>query len=131
MFKKIFNIFKKSEVSPGEFVRCIDDRNWNGTTGLILLYGKKYKVLNVIKCPGCGSFAYDIGGRFTDSELFTGCRFHTPRIELPGMGIHWAGSFRFEKCKVSKEELEKEIEEAVSEEKYEKAAVLKHLIEQL
>lgn len=127
MKKFLENIFK-DKIKIGDTVKCIDDRNWGDAlhkNNFNLIFGKKYKVLNILKCPECGDICFDIGGRFIDNSLFTQCNSNH---QIPGKGIHWAGNFRFEKAILSKEEIEEEIKECVKEELYEKAHELTKLI---
>ncbi len=52
--------------------------------------------------------------------------FSLPLNQISGVGIHWAKETRFTKDKeLNKELINEEIEEAVSEENYEKAALLR------
>ena len=122
-FKNLFSYIAKK----GEYVRCVDDRQWNYANQTVFLqYGKIYKVLETIKCKDCGLISYDIGCRFTKEEItFTDC---TEKHKLPGTNIRWAFSKRFVRAKfgdVNIEELKKEIQVCIQEEKYERAAELK------
>ena len=99
---------KKHKVKKGDVVVCIDDRDWNiGNTTIILVYNKKYKLVDVLS--SCHGYVYDIGGRIIDTSksLYTSC---SCRANIPGANIHWAGSFRF---RIATEE---EVEEFETEE---------------
>lgn len=115
---------KNKSLKPGEWGRCVDDRDWNSPdTDIKLVYGKNYKILNAIKCPCCNKPSYDIGAKFLNKTSFTVCKFKHGVI--PGQGIHWAHGFRFEKAdEMSKDEIEEELQKAIEEEKYEKAQEL-------
>jgi len=113
---------KKEYAKVGDIIKCIDDRDWNKSQQTIsLICGNKYKVLNVVICPSCGCVTYDIGCRFINSKLYTNCNEGKDGHDLPGMGIHLAGDFRFEKTQETVEEIQEKIEEFVKEEKYEQA----------
>lgn len=94
-YKKFFKSFKKKPkyALAGDTVECIDDRDWNGSPqNMHILYGKYYKILQVLKCPDCGEVSYDIGVRFDEKSSYTTCGTH----RMPGQGIHWAKYQRFE-----------------------------------
>jgi hypothetical protein len=126
---------KKQVFKIGDTVKCIDDRYWNGSNDKIeLQYGKTYKVLDIVVCSCCGEQCLDVGGRFILPTTFTVC--HHSKKEIQGRGIHWAGEYRFTKIteqqeEYSKEEIEKAMENAAKEEKYELAQELKYKLEKL
>lgn len=123
---------KKQQIKVGDIIKCIDDREWNDPNqNMTLIYGNKYKVLAVIKCSVCGAIAYDIGCRFNNNRFYTKCTKSKEIHDLPCMGTHLAGAFRFEKSVETKEELEAKIEAAVKEEKYEIAQEYKNKLEKL
>lgn len=124
--------FKRKEKSfkVGDIVKCINDRNWNNVDqSLNLMLGNKYKILMVIKCESCGGFSYDIGCRFYNKRIHSSCNNRNQLCgnQLPGMGIHLAGHFRFEKTteEFLEHEIEEKLEEAVKREDYETAALLR------
>ena len=118
--------FNKKKNKPeyfkaGDIVKCIDDRDWNGCShSMDINYGKKYKILMVVKCPMCGCISYDIGSRFENKKSHTTCS--PSDHNLPAQGIHLAGHFRFEKSVANQEDLKFELEELLKAEKYEEAA---------
>lgn len=131
----LFNFLKKKKIAKkGDFIKCIDDRNWNTSTdSMKLVYNKQYKVLNVVKCPDCGAIAYDIGCRTSNPNQYTQC---TSSHVLPMEGVHLAGAFRFVLAtdaddQMTKEEFDKEIQEAIEWENYELAQILKTKKEKL
>lgn len=133
--KHIVNYFKKTEFKIGDTVRCIDDRGWNGdATDIKLIYNKKYRIQGMIKCPCCQELCFDINGRFFDLSKYTNCS--VGNTDIPGQGIHWAAARRFDKAignaaeetAINKEEKKKELEKALAEEDYKKAAQLRDLI---
>ena len=125
--------FKKKEkhFKVGDLIKCIDDRGWNNGSGqsLNLVYGKTYKVLMVVKCPTCGTISYDIGSKFINSNCHTTCSGPPSKHELPAVGIHLAGHFRFAKSGEeqleNREEIEAELEKCLQYEDYEKAVKLR------
>ena len=129
----LFNFLKRKDnvAKVGDFIKCIDDRNWNSNQqSMKIQYGKTYKVLAVVKCPSCNTFSYDIGCRFDNPTTHTKCSIGMGKgeHELPFAGTHLAGIFRFEKTvadeaseKASKKEIEEKIKEAVESENYELA----------
>jgi excinuclease UvrABC helicase subunit UvrB len=114
----------------GDTIRCIDDRGWNSPRNSInLKHGKTYKVLQVIKSDCCKRYAVDIGCVLSDNDFTTCVACNT---KMSGVGIHWACEKRFVKDDVLvKEELNEELEEAVNEENYEKAALIRDKIKLL
>lgn len=130
----VFNLFKKrNQVKAGDFVRCIDDRDWNNSAqSLKLVYGKNYKVLMVVRCPDCGAVSYDIGCKFDDNRISTMCKRNH---KMPLQGTRLAGDFRFERLiddeAFTEEDIKKEIEEAVAMENFELAQIYKNRLEQL
>lgn len=129
--------FKKKEIyfKAGDIIKCIDDRNWNDCKQTMsLIFGKTYKVLQVIKCPTCGCVTYDVGCRFNDTNNFTKCSKSEGGHEIPGIGIHVAGHFRFEKStetesEQSAEQIQEEINECILQEDFEKSGKLKKKLE--
>jgi protein-arginine kinase activator protein McsA len=119
--KKIFGFGPKFKV--GDIVRCIDDRGWNSSKNTIpLIYGKTYKILDITYSKCCNIYSIDFGCRLNDNT-HTVCKCSKNMV---GMGIHWAYQYRFVKDNVlAKEELNEELEEALSEEDYERAAVIR------
>lgn len=129
--------FKKKEYfKVGDNIKCIDDRDWNSCEQTMnLKLGHTYKVLLVVKCPVCSCICYDIGCKFHNSTTYTECMIgKLNNHELPGMGIHLAGHFTFEKSveaeteqktEQSAEKLQEQINEYVLEEEFEKAGELK------
>ncbi len=109
-FKKKTKYFK-----IGDTIKCIDDRGWNVSLHSInLIFGNTYKILLVVKCPVCSCVCYDIGSRFHNPTYYTDCRLGIKGHELPGMGIHLAGHFRFEKT-IEAEQTAKQIQERINE----------------
>lgn len=119
--KKMFGFGPKFKV--GDIVKCIDDRDWNSPENSIpLVYGKTYKVLDVIYNKCCGLYAIDIGCKFKNNA-HTKCKC---KKEMVGLGIHWAYEARFVKDDIlGEEELKEQLEEAIIEEDYERAAKLR------
>lgn len=79
---------------PGEFVKCIDDREH------CVVYGKVYKVLDVIRTPCCNTVAYDVGLSIRNSgepldDKYTTCHCDGNDHPIPGRGIRWACQSRF------------------------------------
>lgn len=123
--KILFGFGPKFKV--GDIVRCVDDRDWNGQHNSInLKHGKTYKVYQIYKTPCCKTYSIDIGCVLLDNG-FTTC---IPcKAKMSGVGIHWACESRFVKDDVlAEEELKEELEEALTEENYEKAAILRDKI---
>lgn len=119
-----WNRKKKPEVlQVGDWGKCIDDRDWNGdSTDFKLVYGKKYQIKQVVRCPDCGGICYDIGAKFFDETIHTRCTIGVREHHLPCQGIHLAGAFRFEKStEMTEEEKKEQIASLVKEEKYEEA----------
>ena len=110
---------------PGEFVKCIDDR------GHCVVFGKVYKVLDVIRTPCCNTVAYDVGLSIRNSgepvgDKYTTCHCNGPN-EIPGRGIRWACYSRFALTneRPQKEEMTEEVENKNSNK------LVKKLIEEL
>jgi hypothetical protein len=126
--KKLFGFSPKFKV--GDTVRCVDDRGWNIPQNSInLKHGKTYKVYQIYKSDCCKTYSIDIGCVLTDND-FTTC---IPcNRKMSGVGIHWADEKRFVKDDVlAQEELKEELEEALTEENYEKAAIIRDKIKLL
>jgi hypothetical protein len=131
-----FSKFKKNNVKKGDIIVCIDDRKWNVSTTISLQYNQKYKVDDIMSM--CHGYCYDIGGRFTSDQTHTVC--NQCRASIPGIGIHWAGAFRFRKAteeeaeefnRESKENTQTNLDEAVEAEDYELAEKLKKELEKI
>jgi hypothetical protein len=122
--RKFFGFGPKFKV--GDIVRCIDDRNWNSSINSIpLVYGKTYKVLDITYTKCCNIYSIDIGCKMNNNS-HTWCKCAK---DMVGAGIHWAYEYRFVKDDVlAKEELNEELEEALIEEDYEKAAIIRDKI---
>lgn len=122
---------KQESFKIGDFVKCIDDREWNNTPqSLNIVFGKTYKILQITRCCNkCKRDCYDIGCRFSDINHFTTCS--KSNSDVPGQGIHWAGSFRFTKSVeegMTNEEIQEKIKEHVAKEEFELADKLQKLI---
>ena len=120
---------KEIHFKVGDVVKCIDDREWNSDhQNMKIVFGKTYKILQILKCPICGVYSYDIGCKFNDNILFTRCQ----ESDMPGAGIHWAGEFRFEKYtenELSAEQVKEIIDGCVANQEFERAAEYKKLLE--
>ncbi|HWY33226.1 MAG TPA: hypothetical protein VNX68_01190, partial [Nitrosopumilaceae archaeon] len=131
-----FNKKKKEEshFNVGDTVKCIDDREWNRIAQSVnLVFGHTYKIRQIIKCPSCGGYSYDIGCRFDNKSLFTSCTLNGTQIDMPGQGIHWAGNFRFarfEESELSTAQLKEIIAGYVKNDEFEKAIEYKKILEE-
>jgi len=129
MFKNWFGSKKVKEpryAKPGEFVKCIDDREH------CAVFGKVYKVLNTQRTPCCNSVSYDVGLSKSDTGEPMGDRHTTCYCDgnanyLPGRGIRWACHSRFVLTdeRPQEEEMTKEVENKNSDK------LVKKLIEEL
>lgn len=123
--KNLFTYIAKK----GEYVRCIDDRDWNSPNQTMnLQYGSIYKVLDVIKCPSCGCISYDIGCRSTLADKITHTVCAKTKNQIPGANFRWAKRERFVRAKfgdINIENLKREIQLCLDKEQYERAAELK------
>lgn len=117
----------------GEYVKCIDDRDWNTVNQTMhLQYGRIYKVLDVLKCPSCGCISYDIGCRSTTPDMITHTICAKTNNKLPGANFRWAKRERFVRAKfgdINVEELKREIQLCIQKEQYERAAELKRQLD--
>ena len=111
---------------PGEFVKCIDDREH------CVVFGKVYKVLDVIRTPCCNTVAYDVGLSIRNSgepvgQDYTTCHCDGNANDIPGKGIRWACYSRFSLTdeRPQKEEMTEEVENKNSNK------LVKKLIEEL
>ena len=96
---------------PGEFVKCIDDREH------CVVFGKVYKVLDVQRTPCCNTMSYDVGLSMRNTgepmgDRHTTCHCSGGPTELPGKGIRWACHSRFALTdeRPQEEEMTKEVE---------------------
>jgi hypothetical protein len=129
MFKNWFGEKKPNEpryAKPGEFVKCIDDREH------CVVFGKVYKVFNVIRTPCCNTVAYDVGLSIRNSgepvgDDYTTCHCDDNPNYIPGRGIRWACHSRFALTdeRPQEEEMTKEVENKNSNK------LVKKLIEEL
>jgi hypothetical protein len=77
--------------------------------------------VNAVEVCGCGDIALDVGLPLGDDSKGTNCTCGARTS--PKTGIWWCSSTRFVR-KQSKEEVEKQLEEAVAQENYELAQEL-------
>lgn len=122
--KKTYN--EPRYAKPGEFVKCIDDREH------CVVFGKVYKVLDVIRTPCCNTVAYDVGLSTSNSgetmrNEYTLCLCNGGENKIPGKGIRWACHSRFALTdeRPQEEEMTKEVENKNSDK------LVKKLIEEL
>lgn len=83
--------------------------------------GKTYTVNSVIYCSGCGRQCINLGLSIPDnfgSNLKCSCGKTTPNLRL-----HWTRSKYFAKL----DELDKELEEAIANEDYDTAIIIRDL----
>lgn len=111
---------------PGEFVKCIDDREH------CVVFGKVYKVLDIIRTHCCNTMSYNVGLSSTNTgepmgDLHTSCFCDGNPNDIPGRGIRWACHSRFALTdeRPQEEEMTKEVENKNSDK------LVKKLIEEL
>jgi hypothetical protein len=114
MFKNWFGSKKGKEpryAKPGEFVKCIDDREH------CAVFGKVYKVLNTQRTPCCNSVSYDVGLSKSNTgepmgDRYTTCHCDGKPNPIAGKGIRWACHSRFALTdeRPQEEEITKEVE---------------------
>jgi hypothetical protein len=108
---------------PGDIAICINaGRLVDNTKGILppLRLNSQYIVQAVKQCE-CGCTSLDVG-LWNDGHAGTRCMCGA--VSMPGTHIHWCNSVRFIKKK-TREEINEEIDEAISEENYELAETLR------
>jgi hypothetical protein len=115
---------KQDNWKPGDIAICINAGRLADNTikGMLppLRLNSQY-VVQAVKTCECGCVSLDVG---LYNELQCGTKCICGAVSSPGTHIHWANAIRFVKKK-TREEIQEEIDEAVSEEKYELAETLR------
>jgi len=110
--------------SKGDIAICVDNSDVFGLGGILPNLRKNVEyIVNGVRTCECGSTALDIG-LLKDKETIMKCNCG---ISTSGSEIRWCSSERFVKRKTNTE-LEEELEAALLDEDYEKAANIKSLI---
>ena len=109
---------------PGDIGICVNAGRLydNSIKGIIppLRLGAQY-VVQAVKTCECGTVSLDVG---LPNDSDKGTRCGCGAVSSPGTGIHWANATRFTKKK-TREEIQEEMDEAISEENYELAETLR------
>lgn len=124
--------------NKGDKVVCIEDKGWNDLSAhdFILKNNMIFTVLDTITFNGIQSL--DIGARFNDKNKQT--KQFLSSTSIPGLGIHWASSFRFKKVndfeiehyeKLLIKSLINDIENAVNNDEFELAIKLRDVLNEI
>jgi hypothetical protein len=109
---------------PGDIGICVnagrlDDNSIKGILPPLRLNAQY--VVQAIKVCECGCISLDVG-LVNTGQLGTRCGCGA--VSSPNTGIHWANATRFTKKK-TREEIQEEMDEAISDENYELAETLR------